>query len=178
MRNRRRLVQGTMLLAGVALTVLAPRRALAQFGGEPFSTAGPNCEGLKLQAATGVLNMNSVVGTKHTYHFLGTCFDGARPSRRRPLWSGTGRASASRKISGSSGPSSIQPANPIAARCRVCSSATKIRWCCRRRPATGSPTTMRRVRSSPQRRRQQRWLISCGSRARRVTETSLEENVP
>jgi hypothetical protein len=78
MRNGRRLVQGTMLLAGAALTVLAPRRALAQFGGESFSTPGANCEGLKLQAATGVVGMTSVVGTKHTYRFVGTCFDGAK----------------------------------------------------------------------------------------------------
>jgi hypothetical protein len=76
--RRRRLVRGTMLLAGVGRIVLAPGRALAQFGGEEFTTPGANCEGLKLQAATGVLSPTSVVGTKHTYSFLGTCFDGAK----------------------------------------------------------------------------------------------------
>jgi hypothetical protein len=91
MRNGRRLGPGTVLLAGIALTVLAPRRASAQFGGEPFSTPGANCEGLKLQAATGVVSLTSAVGTRHTYQFLGTCFDGAKtfPAEASAEWDRT-----------------------------------------------------------------------------------------
>jgi hypothetical protein len=91
MRNGRRLLQGAKLLAGVALTVFAPQRALAQFSGEEFSTPGANCEGLKLQAATGVVSLTSAVGAKHTYRFVGTCFDGAKafPAEASAEWDRT-----------------------------------------------------------------------------------------
>jgi hypothetical protein len=77
-----------MLLAGVASIGLAPRAASAQFGGEAFSTADANCEGLKLKAATGVVGLTSGVGTRHSYSFVGTCFDGAKsfPAAASVTW--------------------------------------------------------------------------------------------
>jgi len=91
MRNGRRLLQGAKLLAGVGLTVFAPQRALAQFSGEEFTTPRANCEGLKLQAATGVVSLTSAVGSKHTYRFVGTCFDGAKalPAKASAEWDRT-----------------------------------------------------------------------------------------
>jgi hypothetical protein len=77
MRNGRWVLQGTMLLA-VGFALLVPRDGVAQFGGEEFTTPGANCEGLKLQAATGVFTPTSMVGTRHTFSFVGTCFDGAK----------------------------------------------------------------------------------------------------
>jgi hypothetical protein len=67
--------QPAALLAVLAASLLAPARSAAQipsFGGEAFSTEGANCYALKLKAATGV------VGLKHTYHFVGSCWDGNR----------------------------------------------------------------------------------------------------
>ena len=88
MTHAGRPVRGTMLLAGVGLTVLAPRPASAQFGGEEFSTPGANCEGLKLKAATGVFSLTSAVGTRRSYNFVGTCFDGAKsfPAAASVTW--------------------------------------------------------------------------------------------
>ena len=73
MRNSRSIERACALLATLAAASLAPRQGWAQgFGGEAFSSQGPNCYSLKLKEATGV------VSVKHTYHFVGTCNDGNR----------------------------------------------------------------------------------------------------
>jgi hypothetical protein len=61
---------------------------MTQFAGDEFTTAGPNCAGLKLQAATGVISTTSSVGTKHDYKFVGSCFDGAKsfPAAASVAW--------------------------------------------------------------------------------------------
>jgi hypothetical protein len=189
MRNRRRLVQGTVLLAGVALTVLAPRRALAQFGGKPFSTAGPNCEGLKLQAATGVVSVTSVVGTRHTYSFVGTCFDGAKtfPAAASVEWDrtsfslresfrilGTFVNPAGKSYSGSV--QSLLKCNedPLVLPQAACNGVvhnneTGAKFLSRpyleqHRPITKGKTTFAEAKALLQLPQQQRWPISCGFR--------------
>ena len=53
MRNSRRTERAFALLAALAATSLAPRSVLAQvpnlFGGEEFSSEGPNCYAFKLK---------------------------------------------------------------------------------------------------------------------------------
>jgi hypothetical protein len=73
MWNSRSTERGLALLATLAAAPLAPRPVWAQgFGGDAFSSQGPNCYSLKLKEATGVVSL------KHTYHFVGTCNDGSR----------------------------------------------------------------------------------------------------
>jgi hypothetical protein len=92
MQNSRRTERALALVAALAATSLAPRPVSAQvpnlFGGEEFSSEGPNCYALKLKAATGVVSL------KHTYHFVGTCYDGNRsfPAEAHVTWDRSGYA--------------------------------------------------------------------------------------
>lgn len=90
MRTRGWKDQRAVWLTALAVMLFVPRAGVAQFGaGDEFTTSGASCEGLKLKAATGVVAATGgVVGTKHSYSFVGTCFDGAKtfPAVARVEW--------------------------------------------------------------------------------------------
>jgi hypothetical protein len=81
-----RWLSGEITLSLWVLALGTPHPAAAQIpvldAGDEFKAEGANCSGLKLKGASGV------VGMRHTYYFVGTCYDGQRqfPAEAKVAW--------------------------------------------------------------------------------------------